>query len=176
MAHSVELLLDPTADLAIRSAWRTLAAAGLPSQARITAASNRPHVTLIAAGHIDAGGDASLRDLASLLPLEVTIGAALVFSGPRHTLARLIVPTADLLEFHTAVDRLCRPWIAGEPFAHCRPGQWTPHVTLGRRIEAGDIGAALALLTERDPAGMTCQITGLRRWDGDRRVEHLLVG
>lgn len=175
MAHSIELLLDSGADAEVRSTWRTLAEAGLPSPHRIAATTNRPHVTLVAAAHIDRGVDAALADLTPMLPLEAMIGAALVFAGPRHTLARLIVPSAALLDLHAAVDRLCRPWTTGEPFPHCRPGEWTAHVTLGRRLDAADVGAALTVIAEQS-ADTACRFVGLRRWDGDRRVEHLLVG
>jgi hypothetical protein len=174
MAHSIEMLLDDSGDAAIRSAWQALADAGLPSQARVGAATNRPHITLLAAAGIGAGADDPLRGLAARLPFAGVLGAPLVFGGPRHTLARLVVPSAQLLELHAEVYRLALGQVTGEVFAHCRPGCWTPHATLGRRLAGTDVGAALACLGEA-VADLQIQITGLRRWDGDRRVEHLLV-
>ena len=173
MAHSIELLLDPDSDAVIRTAWSTLADAGLPSQQRVTSPTNRPHVTLLAAQAISADADDALRDLAAQLPLHGVIGAAVVFTSPRMTLARLIVPTAPLLALHRAVYETTEPFVTGEPFAHCQPGRWTPHVTLGRRFTATAIGTALSAA---DASEVAAEMTGLRRWDGDARVERMLVG
>ena len=173
MAHSIELLLDPDSDAAIRTAWSTLAAAGLPSQQHVTSPTNRPHVTLLAAQAISADADDALRDLAALLPLPCVVGAPIVFTGPRLTLARLIVPTAPLLALHHAVYETTVPFVTGEPFAHCRPGRWTPHVTLGRRFTAAAIGTAVSAT---DASEVAAERTGLRRWDGDARIDRLLVG
>ena len=173
MAHSIELLLDPDGDAAIRSIWDQLSQAGLPSQNRVTSDTNRPHVTLLAAGRIDAGIDAVLRDLAPRLGFTCVVGAPVVFTGPRMTLARLIVPSEELLALHDDVYRLSGPYLTGEPFAHCVPGHWTPHATLGRRFTTEQIGAALDVI---DGADLAARVIGLRRWDGDARIDHLLVG
>lgn len=176
MAHSVELLFDADGAAAIRDIWRMLADAALPSQQNVTAATNRPHVTLLAAQRISADVDDQLSALASALPMECVVGAPLVFTGPRPTLARLVVPSADLLALHRRVYRICEPYVAGEPFAHCRPGHWTAHVTLGRRYGPSAIGAALEVLCGLRAAELPTRLVGLRRWDGDRRVDHLLAG
>jgi hypothetical protein len=52
-AH-VELLLDEAAELAVREAWRRLADAGLPSQARHRSPTNSPHLTLAACPELTA--------------------------------------------------------------------------------------------------------------------------
>lgn len=173
MAHSIEVLLDPDSDVAIRGLWQTLDAAGLPSQTRVASHTNRPHVTLLAARHIDAGADSVLRSLAPRLGFGCTLGAPVAFTGPRMTLARLVVPSSELLALHAEVYRLALPYVTGEPFSHCAPGMWTPHVTLGRRFTAAGIGAALALT---DGTAIPGRVAGLRRWDGDAKADHLLVG
>lgn len=173
MAHSIELLLDAQTDAAIRSDWQNLADAGLPSQLRVGSPTNRPHVTLLAAPWIDADVDDALRALSRRLPLPCRVGAPVVFTGPRMVLARLIVPSAALLNLHQEVCRICLPRLNGEPFGHCLPGNWTAHVTLGRRLPAADIGAALAVTAGAD---LVARFVGLRRWDGDNRIDHLLVG
>jgi len=175
MAHSIELLLDAHSDAAVRAQWQALADAGLPSHLRVTSATNRPHITLVAAQRISPGADEPLRGLASRLPLECVIGAPLVLGGPRLTLARLIVPSAALLDLHAEVYQLALPHITGEPFAHCSPGHWTPHATLGRRYTAEQIGPALATVAD-NAAALAARVVGLRRWDSDERVDHLLVG
>lgn len=173
MAHSVELLLDPASDAAIRSIWRALDDAGLPSAMHVKSDSNRPHVTMLAAAHIDGGVDDALRELAPEFPFRCVIGAPVVFPGPRMTLARLIVPSAGLLALHRDVYRRCLPYVTAEPFPHCVPGHWTAHATLGRRFTADAVGAALAVI---DGTDIAAEVVGLRRWDGDARIDHLLVG
>lgn len=194
MAHSIEVLLDPGADAAIRATWQRLDEAGLPSQVQVRSPTNRPHVTLIAAPRIRPEVDDLLRELTERFPLRCPVGAPLVFGGRRLTLARLIVPSAPLLALHEEVYRRCLPYVEGEPYAHCRPGQWTPHATLGRRMTAEQVGLAMAVLagdvtgkTEGEIEGeidgkvggqadLTAEAVGLRRWDSDERVDHLLVG
>lgn len=175
MAHSIELLLDPAADTAIRAAWQMLADAGLPSQMQVRSPTNRPHVTLLAAQRISPDVDEVLRGLADRFPIACVVGAPLVFGGPRLTLARLIVPTAELLALHEKVYRLALPYVAGEPFGHCRPGHWTAHATLGRRLTTEQIGPAVTVVTGTGN-DLSASVAGLRRWDSDQRVDHLLVG
>lgn len=176
MAHSVELIFDPVSEAAIIGIWQVLAAAGLPSQLRVKSDTNRPHVTLVAAQHISADVDDSLRELAAALPLACVVGAPVVFTGPRMTLARLVVPSAGLLALHEQVYRRCLPNLAGDPFGHCRPGRWTAHVTLGRRYTAEQLGTAFALGEPAPGPDLDARLVGLRRWDGDNRVDHLLIG
>ena len=175
MAHSVELLLDAHADAVIRSAWQDLDDAGLPSQVRVKSPTNRPHVTLVAADRIAPDVDEALRGLGHRFPLRVVVGAPLVFGGPSLTLARLIIPSAALLDLHADVYRRALPHVVGGPFPHCRPGHWTPHATLGRRFGAERIGAALEVVN-RSGADVAADVVGLRRWDGDERLDYPLVG
>jgi hypothetical protein len=177
MAHSIELLLDSHSDAAIRAMWQVLADAGLPSQIRVTSPTNRPHVTLLAAQRIDAAVDDLLRGLSDRLPIDCVVGAPLVFGATRLTLARLIVPSPALLALHQEIYRLSLPHLLGEPYAHCAPGHWTPHATLGRRIDLPEIGEALAVInTPANPTtDLAARLVGLRRWDGDERVDHVLV-
>ena len=174
MAHSIELLLDSRTDTAIRAAWQALADAGLPSQVQVKSATNRPHITLLAAQRISPEVDEVLRGLAPRLPLDCVVGAHVVFGGPRLTLARLIVPSAELLALHAEVFRLALPHVTGQPFAHCRPGHWTAHATLGRRLTAIEVGAALGLAEEVAP-DLAAEVVALRRWDSDARTDHLLI-
>ena len=180
MAHSIELLLDPHSDAAIRAAWQALADAGLPSQVNVTSSTNRPHITLLAAERISPDVDDVLRKLASRLPMDCVVGAHVVFGGPvfggsRLSLARLIVPSTELLALHAEVYRLALPHLTGQPFPHCRPGHWTAHATLGRRFTAVEIGAALTLTGGVAPE-LPVDAVALRRWDSDARTDHLLVG
>ncbi|NLE78297.1 MAG: 2'-5' RNA ligase family protein, partial [Rhodococcus sp.] len=49
MVQSVELLLDDRLDGYVRAQWESLHTAGIDSQQRVRAESNRPHVTLFVA-------------------------------------------------------------------------------------------------------------------------------
>ena len=68
MVHSVELLFDAEADAAVRRLWDDLTDAGVRSLASSTSPSNRPHLTLTVAEHMDDGVNDSLRPLLGRLP------------------------------------------------------------------------------------------------------------
>ncbi|KAA0111811.1 2'-5' RNA ligase family protein [Mycolicibacterium sp. P1-5] len=169
MVHSIELLLDDRADAAIRQLWQVLADAGLPSQVRVTSDTNRPHITVIAAERVAPDVDESLAELVDPLPLDIVLGAPVVFGGGRLTLARLAVASGALLALHEQVYNRSEPHVSNL-FAHSKPGQWTPHVTLGRRFTPAQIGQALAAV-EGIATDIPASIVGLRRWDGDARTE-----
>jgi 2'-5' RNA ligase len=185
VAHSVELLLDPEAESDVRQLWQLLDDADLPSQVQVNSPTNRPHITLLAAARISPDLDEVLRPVTDRLPLPVAVGATLLLGGrahrsapATHTLARLVIPSADLLDLHAEVYRRSLPYLT-DPFEHCRPGHWTPHLTLGRRLRAEQIGVAVSVLAaggRGTAAGLAAEAAGLRRWDSDLRVDHLLVG
>lgn len=165
---SLELILDADAEAAVRGEWEILDAAGLPSQARHTGASNRPHVTLLVRTRSPALPGGSLE---GRLPLAVTLGAPLLFGGGRtRVLARSVVPTAALLELHAQVHALAG---SGENAAHTVPGDWTPHVTLARRLPVDRVGEALAAgVGAGEP--IEARAIGIRRWDSaTRTVSHI---
>ena len=168
MVHSIELVFDRDTEAAIRRIWRDLAAAGIPSQAP----ASRPHVTLVVAERIAPDVDALLRPVAQRLPLGCAVGASLLFGRSNAVLARLIVPTADLLAVHAEVHRICGPYLAPGPMPNSLPGQWTAHVTLARRVGGAQLGRALRLAGR--PSEIHADMAGLRRWDGNKRVEHLI--
>ncbi len=174
MAHSIELIFDESTDAAIGRQWDALATAGLPSQGNIRSASNRPHVTLIAADSLDPDVDRELAALTDVIGMDLNIGALLLFRGRRATAARLVVPSTELLALHRQVFTLAAPHIGGQPLTHIEPGSWTAHITLARRLADDQMG--LLMTTLHDSPDMFCaQVSGLRRWNGDTREEfHLL--
>lgn len=172
MAHSVELLFDPPTEAAVVRDWTALADAGLPSQAQHRSPTNRPHVTLTVGERIDAAVDATLWEPARQLPLDCLIGAPMVFGRKTLTLVRLIVPAAGLLRLHESVDSICASHLTPEAYQHARPGRWTPHVTLCRRLAPADLPAALEAISAD---GIVGTFAGLRRWDGDARLDTLIV-
>jgi hypothetical protein len=175
MAHSIELLLDSDSDAAIRQIWQRLAEAGLPSHQNVRSSTNRPHITLLAAERIDPQVDERLAELASDFPVPCPIGAPMVFGHGRLILVRSIFPSASLLALHDKVYRRCLPYLPAGSFAHSAPGQWAPHCTLGRRLTPVQVSEALSTV-DGIGAEIWADAVGLRRWDSDQRVEHVLVG
>ncbi len=166
MVHSVELLFDADTEARLRQIWDDLDAADLPS--RVPA--GRPHVTVAVAERIAPDVDELLRPIARHLPLPCSIGAPVLFGQSNAVLARLIVPTAELLTLHAAVHRACGPHLLPGPLPHSLPGQWTAHVTLARRIELAQLGPVLRLAGQ--PPEISGTLAALRRWDGTARVEY----
>lgn len=174
MVHSVEALFDVTTEATVRGLWDGLAAAGVPSQAGHTAPSNRPHVTLTVAAHMDDAVDAALAALLDRLPLPCVIGAPMLFGGGRTvTLVRLVVPSAELLALHAGVHHACLPHMSEGVLPHADPGRWTPHVTLGRRIPPDLV--PLALTVPGIAGDIEGELTALRHWDGNAKQEHWIT-
>jgi 2'-5' RNA ligase len=166
MVHSVELVFDPDAEATIRGIWDALREAGIPSQSPAA----RPHATLTVAERIDPEVDAVLASLAGRFPMQCRIGAPLFFGRAKAVLARLVVPTAALLELHADVHRLCGRYTHPEPMANALPDAWTAHVTLARRVVPAQMGRAVRIAGK--PAEITASIVGLRRWDGNTKTEY----
>ena len=168
MVHSIELLFDDQTEAAIRRIWDDLAAAEIPSQAP----AGRPHVTLAVADRIAEAVDTVLRPLTDQLPLTCAVGAALLLGRSNAILARLIVPTPALLDVHAEVHRLCREQLQPAPAPNSLPGQWTPHVTLARRVSGRTLSRALHIAGR--PALLEGSFAGLRRWNGDEKADYLI--
>ncbi len=166
MVHSIELVFDPDTEAAIRHIWEDLAGAGIPSQAP----ASRPHVTLTVAENIDADVDELLSPLSRRLPLRCSVGAPVLFGRANVVFARLVVPTSELLAMHAEAHRLSLPHVTPAPMANSLPGQWTAHVTLARRVGGPQLGRALRIAGR--PAQIDGRFAGLRRWDGNKKVEH----
>ncbi|HEX5255698.1 MAG TPA: 2'-5' RNA ligase family protein [Mycobacterium sp.] len=171
MVHSIELVFDRDTEAAIRHIWEALATAGIPSQAP----AGRPHVTLAVAEGIATDVDELLSPMVSeQLPLRCLIGAPVLFGRASAVFARLVVPTGELLALHAQVHRVCAPHVKPGPMPNSLPGQWTAHVTLARRVGGTQLGRALRIAGR--PAQIDGSFAGLRRWDGTKKVEHLIGG
>jgi hypothetical protein len=137
---SIELLLDEDSEHALRGDWAALAEAGLPSQARHTGESNRPHVTLLYAN------ESLTAPRIVGLPVLVTAASPVIFGSARRgfLLARLVRPNAALLEVH----RILHEEMGDPPGLDrlTRPGAWTPHITLARRLSGEQLAAALSVI------------------------------
>lgn len=158
--QSLELLLDAASEERIRRQWELLAEAGLPSLAHHTSATNRPHLTLDARDTVSPDREARLVEVATLLPVEVRIGAPLLFHNRRgHVLVRHVLVTSELMAVHARAHAVLGP--GGSPLS--APGAWVPHVSLAHGLSSAQVAAALDLLTEHAPVRATA--SRLRRWD-----------
>lgn len=166
MVHSIELIFDEDTEAAVREIWAGLRAAGIPSPAPAA----RPHCTLTVAQRIDESADAALAGVLDRFPLPGRLGATLIFGRNAGVLARLVVPTDELLALHGEVHRLALPLLAPAALPHTAPGQWTPHVTLARRLPPETVATALRIAG--GPAEIVGEVVGLRRWEGESRTEH----
>ncbi|GGC95811.1 hypothetical protein GCM10011512_23550 [Tersicoccus solisilvae] len=165
--HSIEFTLDDASDDAVRADWDALLAAGLPSAGSHRSATNRPHVTVLAATAVPTSlQDEAAARLLPLLPLPVRWGGLVLFGTRRLVLARLVEVDRALTALvhglqQDAVD------VAADP-----DRAWVPHVTLCRRLDPGQVGTALSVLPLLPEAAPS--FTGLRRWDPvARRVTSL---
>ena len=170
MVHSIELVFDRDTETAIRHIWESLDTAGIPSQAP----ASRPHVTLAVAEDIAADVDELLSPASERLPLRCLIGAPVLFGRASPVFARLVVPSGELLTLHAEVHRVCGPHLSPSPMPNSLPGQWTAHVTMARRVGGAQLGRALRIGGR--PAQIAGSFAGLRRWDGNKKVEHLIGG
>lgn len=168
MAHSIELLLDDAADAWVRRQWQALIDAGLPSQGRIRADTNRPHITLVAAEHLHPAVDGGLSALAGRMPFAIELDGLITFGGHRKTLALRVTRDELLNETQDEVLAVARPWVTALA-DHIEPAAWTPHITLARRLTADDLQDAMGIIGEPPEA----TATRLRRWDGDAKQEKL---
>lgn len=175
MTHSIELLLDDAADRLLRNTWTALTAADIANQGEVRTDTNRPHVTLLAAHGIDGGALGALAPLAMRLPLTCRLGAPIVFGAGRgHTLARLVVPSTELLSIHATVNRLVAPSLTqSSAYSHSAPGHWTPHVTIARRLSRTQVAQALGVIEGEDTS---VTFTAVRHWDGAAKTESILRG
>lgn len=170
--QSVELLLDPETERRVRAVWQALADAGLPSQARHLAPSNRPHLTLVAVGALPADADDLLPAQVGELPVAGTWGGVAEFGHGPWTVVRLVEPSAGMRALQARVAGVCEVPDDGLT----APGRWTPHVTLARRVDADVLVRVRAVVAgatgqDSDRDGDPVLATGVRRWDGAARRE-----
>ncbi|MFF8476191.1 2'-5' RNA ligase family protein [Streptomyces sp. NPDC015414] len=172
--RTVEVLLDEAAELAVREAWRRLADAGLPSQARHRSPTNSPHLTLAACPELTAAIRWELAEVAAALPLPVRFTGLIRFERPTSVLAWALDLDAALAGLHRRVwDAVASdsPPEALNPF-HA-PARWSPHVTLGRTRRPGAFtGRRVPELLPTPP--LSVQLITLRSYDTETGALEIL--
>ncbi|MFJ4244785.1 2'-5' RNA ligase family protein [Streptomyces iakyrus] len=163
--RTVELLLDEAAEQAVREAWRRLADAGLPSQARHRSPTNSPHVTLAACPELTAPIRWELAQVTTTLPLPVRCTGVVRFERPTSVLAWALELDSALAGLHRRVWEAVAsdsPPRTLNPFHE--PGHWAPHITLGRTRRTGAF--ADRRVPELLPAPpLSVRLTTLRSYD-----------
>ncbi|WP_439692221.1 2'-5' RNA ligase family protein [Curtobacterium sp. SP.BCo] len=159
--RSIELVLEPSSDAAVRTAWAALVDAGLPSLGRHPSPSNAPHVTLAAGPTLPVPST-----LGVPVPETLLLGGVLLFpAGPgRSVLVRAVVLDPALAALHEAVHR-----VAPGAVDTSLPGRWSPHVSFARRVRDEDLPRAVAALRDV-PLPPTLEVAGVRHWDGGTRT------
>ena len=183
--RSIELTFDPALEAAVRAEWAALQAAGLPNLGRHPDASNRPHLTVAAGAaleitdaltrlfttaHVETtptscGGQPALAHMPpATLPVDIRVSGLLLFraGSGRFVLARPVVMSEALLTLHRAVLEQ-----AAGAVELTQPDRWTPHVTLARRINAGQVAEALDILGEPPAPG---RAVAARFWNGETKT------
>jgi 2'-5' RNA ligase len=157
--RSIELVFDDPTDSLVRADWARLADAGLPGLAAHASPSNSPHITLAAGPELAAAQEGPWQRL----PLDIVFSGAIVFPAGtgRYVLARSVLLAGPLLELH----RLLHQDLSGA-LPLTRPGAWTPHVTISRRIPSHQLGTAMDLLELR----VEGRCTGARFWDSSTKT------
>ena len=160
MVQALDLTFDQPTDERVRAEWDALRDAGLPSLARHTGATNRPHLTLHSRARVSAESEAALAEVVHRLPLDVRVGTLLLFHArQRWVLARHVVVDRRLLGLHEHVADALGP--GGSPLTE--PGRWVPHLTLARGVTDAQLPTALGVVAESPP--FTARALRLRRWD-----------
>jgi 2'-5' RNA ligase len=153
---SIELLLDSETEERVRADWSRLAEAGLSSLGAHPAPSNRPHITLLVRPTL---APVAFPSAVSLLPVPIDLVEPLTFiRRDRAVLAWRVWVGDELRALHRAVHDAVP---AGDDARHTVPGDWTPHVTLARRLRLDSLPDALGLI---GPPGTGAGVA-LRRWD-----------
>ncbi|MFG2054597.1 2'-5' RNA ligase family protein [Micromonospora sp. NPDC048930] len=168
--RTVELLCSPELEEAVRAVWARLAAAGLPSLARHTHPTNRPHLTLAAVDEFPPGAEERLADLCdAALPLPARLDRVAVLDGSAP-LVWLVRPTPQLVALHGAVCDVLAD--AGGQREWHEPGRWIPHLSLALRFRDADRRRARALAAVDRPGG---EFVAARSYDSETRTVHELT-
>ncbi|MFE2282485.1 2'-5' RNA ligase family protein [Streptomyces sp. NPDC059454] len=172
--RTVELLLDEAADLAVREAWRRLADAGLPSQARHRSPTNSPHLTLAACPELTAPIRWELAEVAAALPLPARVTGAVRFERPTSVLAWALHLDSALAALHGRVwDAVASDSPPGTLNPLHAPACWSPHITLGRSRRAGAFaGPRVFELLPVPP--LSVRLTTLRSYDTETGALEML--
>lgn len=132
MALSVCLLLDDRADRTLRSLWRRLEVAGVPTLLTHTHGHHVPHLTLASLLDYDlAAVRAALANRPVAQPEPVILDALGMFRRSRCWLG--LAPSVQIVERQQAAVEAVRA-VGARVHRSYEPGAWVPHLTLAPRL------------------------------------------
>jgi 2'-5' RNA ligase superfamily len=151
MSRGIVLWPDASTGAAVRSIWRELEAAGLPSLETHTHRLHQPHVSLVVADHLEAEAAAAAVGRLPEVQIPCRVEAAAFFPGGFLILP--LVPNVELLHEQQRVSVSTGDLAVGR-WEHTQPGKWSPHITCAYALTPDQAGAALAIaIRHLPPAG-----------------------
>lgn len=143
MVQALEFFFDDAAEDEIRSLWRRLEQAGVPSVAKHT---NRPHLTFAAGSSFSAAVRGELTAELRLLSLpRVWLYTLGTFATNDNELFLGSIVDTELLAVHSAVHDILAKKVRN-PSAYYLPGSWVPHCTLAHDVDPAGLAAGFAAL------------------------------
>ena len=144
MGYSVELMLDPDGDAAVRGLWAVLEGVGVPSLATATHGRHVPHVSLTVCDELDVeGAAAALAEAAETRgAIDLILSFPGVFPGPPPVVFAGVVSTDDLLGIQHMARKAISPY-ASSVWDHYLPNRWVPHCTLAMPVDPAMVGEAV---------------------------------
>lgn len=144
VGYSVELVLDPAGDAAVRRLWSVLEDVGVPSLATATHGRHVPHISLTVCNDLDVdGAAAALADALEARPAtDLILSFPGVFPGPPPVVFAGIVSTDDLLGIQHTARKAISPY-ASSVWDYYLPNRWVPHCTLAMPVDPAMVGAAV---------------------------------
>ena len=160
MALAVCLLFAPADERALRSLWRRVEEAGVPSMSSHTHGRHVPHLSYAVRAAVSALPDGG--------PLTLHLNA--VAAAPRGRVWLVPAASAALVRRQEAVAEVTTTTPGADLHRHYLPGRWLPHVSVAPRARLVDLPvvadvsyAVLPLTVRADRAALVDSATGERR-------------
>lgn len=162
--QSLDLTLDGEGDAAMRAGWSALDEIAVRSEGQRTSASHRPHLTALALSEMTSALlEEATHTFSRLLPLQLSVGATVVFGTGPYVVAHLVIAPVSLCQV-----------VAGLRDLSDAPGlPWIPHLTLSRKVPAAQLSEVVATAAHSRPAFVVAD--HLRHWDPICRTVTTLV-
>ncbi len=169
MALAVCLLFAPADERALRSLWRRVEEAGVPSMSSHTHGRHVPHLSYAVLRTFDVD---AVRAAVSALPDggPLTLHLNAVAAAPRGRVWLVPAASAALVRRQEAVAEVTTTTPGADLHRHYLPGRWLPHVSVAPRARLVDLPvvadvsyAVLPLTVRADRAALVDSATGERR-------------
>jgi len=159
MALALCLLLDPVSDRLVRTLWRRLATAGIPTLLTHTHGQHVPHLSyaVLLAWEQEAVRSA-VDGLCDAGPVEVAVQGTVIFPRGRAALAGST--TADLAARQARAVEALRA-TGATIHRHYEPGHWMPHVSATTGVAGARLPSVVEAISDRLPFTLRCDRAAL---------------